>query len=129
MDTDALKDRFKQFALDAVLFCEQLPEKGIYKVINNQMMRSSTSSASNYRAACRRKSTRDFIAKLGIVEEELDETLFWLEFTVKYDDKWRSSVAPIWKEGNELLSITIASIKTSRFNQAKNKDTPKSKKA
>lgn len=85
------------------------------------MIRSGTSSAANYRAACRRKSGKDFIAKIGIVEEELDETMFWLEFTVSVSENWRSQVVPLWKEADELLAITVTSIKTSRNNQKKDK--------
>ncbi len=114
MEIDALKNRFKQFALTIVRFAEELPEKPAYRTISGQIIRSSTSSAANYRAACRRKSTPDFIAKMGIVEEELDETMFWLEFTVGLSEQWRTTVAPLWKEADELLAITVSSIKTSR---------------
>jgi four helix bundle protein len=96
--------------------------------LKGQIIRSGTSSAANYRAACRHKSNPDFIAKMGIVEEELDETMFWLEFAVALSEEWKPAVAPIWKEANELLSITITSIKTSRKNHpkptSKKKDPP-----
>ena len=76
MEIDALKNRFKQFALTIVRFAEELPDRLAYRTVSGQIIRSGTYSAANYRAACRRKSTRDFIAKMGIVEEELDETMF-----------------------------------------------------
>lgn len=78
------------------------------------MIDSATSSAANYRAASRGKSNADFINKLKITEEELDETMFWLELTVGVSEDWRPDVTPLWKEANELLSITVASINTSR---------------
>ena len=120
MTQEELKERFKRFALDIVQFAENLPDLPGYRNIRFQMIKSGTSSAANYRAACRRKSTKDFVAKLGIVEEEVDETMFWLEFTVGLSNEWRPTVAPLWKEGNELLAITVSSIKTSRKNQKKN---------
>src|SRR5262245_23516836 len=114
--------RFKQFALDVVQLAEQFPQKQVgFRVTSNQMVRSSTSSASNYRAACRGRSTAEFLAKLGIVEEELDETQFWLEFSVGLSEKWRPLVTPLWREANELLSITVASINTGRKNQSTKK--------
>lgn len=99
------------YAIDIVRFAEALPESSGFKTVRNQIVRSGSSSAANYRAACRGKSTADFKHKLEIVEEELDETLFWLEFTVGLDEMKRSIVAPLWKGGNELLSIIVASIK------------------
>ena len=119
MTQEELKERFKKFALEVVLFAETRPDLPRYRTVQFQIIKSSTSSAANYRAACRRKSTKDFIAKLGIVEEELDETLFWLEFLVGLSNDWRPTVAQLWKEGNELLSIIVSSIKTSRKNQKK----------
>ena len=122
MTKEQLKSRFKVFALDVVQFAHQLPERPkAYGIIEGQVIRSSTSAASNYRAACRGRSIPDFIAKLGIVEEELDETQFWLEFTVGISSEWRSKVAPLWREADELLSITVSSIKTARTNQQLNK--------
>lgn len=73
--------------------------------------------AANYRAACRGKSTADFINKLKIVEEELDESMFWLEFIVALEPSLRQEVIGKFKEANELLSIIVATIKTSRTNQ------------
>ena len=114
MEIDVLKNRYKQFSLTIVRFAEELPDRLAYRTVSGQIIRSGTSSAANYRAACRRKSARDFIAKMGIVEEELDETMFWLEFTVGLSEDWRAAVMPLWKEADELLAITVTSIKTSR---------------
>ncbi len=121
MDLEALKNRFKSFALSIVQFAEQLPDTTTFKTIKGQIIRSGTSSAANYRAACRRKSGKDFIAKMGIVEEELDETMFWLEFTVALSENLRPQVTPLWKEADELVAITITSIKTARANLPGNK--------
>ncbi len=114
MDEKSLKERFMKFALDIVRLTERFPKETVYFVIGKQMIRSASSSAANYRAACRGRSKPDFINKLGIVEEESDETLFWLEFTVGVDSIWKEIVAPLHKEGDELLSIIVASIKTSK---------------
>lgn len=78
---------------------------------------SVPSTAANYRAACRGKSGPDFINKLKIVEEELDETMFWLEFLVAVLPEIRTDIVPIYKEADELLAITVSSIKTARKNK------------
>ncbi len=117
MKFDHLKDRFMRFALLAVKSTEKFASKKVYWIITDQLIRSSSSAASNYRAASRAKSTRDFINKLKIVEEELDESNFWIEFTIKIDSSFEPAFGPILKEGNELLAIVVASIRTARRNQ------------
>ena len=117
MDKRELQERLKKFAITIVKFGEALPSTTGFRTVCNQICRSGTSSAANYRAACRGRSTAEYIAKMGIVEEELDETLFWLEFSVGLSDALRQAVAPLWKEGNELLSIIVASIKTAKKNR------------
>jgi four helix bundle protein len=112
-----LKDRFKLLALNVIRFVDTIPDRTVYRNIKDQLLRSATSAAANYRAACRRKSGKDFIAKLGIVEEELDETMFWFELLVGISEEWRPGISPLWKEANELVSITVSSIKTIRANQ------------
>lgn len=82
MNPKELQNRLKVFALDIVKFAESLPDNLGFRTVKNQIVRCSPSAAANYRAACRGKSLADFKYKLEIVEEELDETLFWLEFTV-----------------------------------------------
>lgn len=116
-----MQDRLKNYALSIIFFTEQLPDVYKYKVVTNQIIRSSSSSAANYRAACRARSAADFIAKMGIVEEELDETLFWLEFIIGISDKWELHITPLSKEGNELLAIIVSSIVTAKKNNSKNK--------
>ncbi len=104
-----------------VLFTRKFSKEEDLKVIRNQIIRLSTSSAANYRAACRGKSKPDFIHKLRIVEEELDESLFWLEFTVAVESALRQDIVPIYKEGDELIAIIVASIKKASLNNLKNK--------
>lgn len=116
---EELFKRFKQFAIAIILFTKKFPKAQEYKTIQRQIIDSASSCAANYRAASRGKSVADFINKLKITEEELDETMFWLELTVGLSEEWRADVTPLWKEGNELLSITVASIKTSRQKKKK----------
>ena len=119
MTEDLLKKRFKDWAIKGVIFTRNFPKEPDFRAIRNQMVRCIPSCASNYRAACRAKSNADFINKLKIVEEELDESMFWLEFVVGLEPNLREGTVDIYKEANELLSITIASIKTLRENSAK----------
>ena len=114
MTEDELKKRLKNWAVSVVLFTRKFSKEEDLKIIRGQIIRSASSSAANYRAACRAKSTPDFINKLKIVEEELDESLFWLEFTVSLDVGFRTDIVPIYKEGDELLAIIVASIKKLR---------------
>jgi four helix bundle protein len=116
MDKRELQERLKKFAISIVKFSEELPEKSGFRTIKNQIVRCGPSSAANYRAACRAKSTADYISKMGTVEEELDETMFWLEFTVGLSEEWRKSVVPLWKEGDELLAIVVSSIVSTKKN-------------
>ena len=109
-----LQQRFKEYAVAIVKFAEALPYSPGLRTIRNQIVRSGPSSAANFRAACRARSTADYIYKMGIVEEELDETMFWLEFAESLSKEWHSKTAPLWNEGNELLSIIVASIVTAK---------------
>jgi four helix bundle protein len=107
-----LKDRFKRFALGVMKLANALPYKNRGKLIGDQLFRAGTSSAANYRAACRARSNDEFISKLCIVEEELDECMFWLEIIIESDLIREELVKPLYNETNELLSITISSKKT-----------------
>ncbi len=126
MTKDDLIKRFKIWAVDVVLFTRKFPNEPDLRAIRNQMVRCVLSVAANYRAACRGKSTADFINKLKIVEEELDESMFWLEFIVALEPSLREEVVSKYKEANELLSIIVATIKTSRTNQDSNSQKRKS---
>ncbi|MEM1042025.1 MAG: four helix bundle protein [Bacteroidota bacterium] len=113
-----LKDRTKQFAVAVIRFCSSLPPKDEYGVIGRQLMRSASSVGANYRAACRARSRRDFIAKLSIVEEEADESAYWLEVIQALGDDQVDAAqrARLHQEAEELLAITVASKKTARRN-------------
>jgi four helix bundle protein len=83
-------------------------------LIGDQIFRSGTSVASNYRAACRARSTAEFISKLSIVEEEADETFFWLEIIYEMNAFKSIALDSLMKESNEIIAIIVASIKTAR---------------
>ena len=112
-----LKKRTKAFALRILKLVDTLPKTTAGRALASQIVRSGTSVAANYRAACRARSTADFIAKMGIVEEESDETLFWLELL---EESEVVSATAIKQEANQLIAITIASIKTARRNRSSN---------
>ena len=114
MDKDELKDRFKQFALRIIRLCQSLPKDKVSDIIGGQLLRAGTSVGANYRAACRAKSTADFIHKLQIVEEELDESLYWMELLIEGKIITEHLLKDLMTEGNELLSIIISSIKTTK---------------
>src|SRR5881275_3040584 len=112
-----LKKRTKAFALRILKLVDALPKTTAGRALASQIVRSGTSVAANYRAACRAKSTADFIAKMGIVEEEGDETLFWLELLEEAELIPVAKSSAIKQEANELIAITVASIKTARRNR------------
>ena len=94
--------------------CKNIPKTREYDAIVRQLIRSSSSVAANYRAANRAKSDRDFINKLKIVEEEADESQFWLEFLFEIFDKNSEEIQALIKEADELIAITVTSIKKVR---------------
>ena len=112
-----LKKRTKAFALRILKLVDALPKTTAGRALASQIVRSGTSVAANYRAACRAKSTANFIAKMGIVEEEADETLFWLELLDESKLVPAAKLTAIKQEANELIAITVASIKTARRNR------------
>lgn len=121
MDSIELKARTKRFALQIIDLVEVLPNTISVRVIANQIAKSGTSVGANYRAVCRARSDREFISKMSIVIEEADETLFWLE--IIQEKKWADydTLNLIWKEGNELTAIFVATIKKvkARLNDSK----------
>ena len=114
MDKEELKKRTKEFALQVIRLVEALPQTQTSQVIGNQLLRSATSVAANYRAVCRARSPADFIHKLGIVEEEADESLFWLEIIVETKLMPANRVQELLLEANELTAIFVASRKTAK---------------
>jgi len=112
-----IKYRTKQIGLRAIELIDDLPNKPSAWVIAKQIVRSSTSIGANYRAACRAKSISDFINKLKIVEEETDETLYWLEILEESSLVPKEKISDLKKETEEILSIIVASINTTKKNQ------------
>ena len=111
---DELKARTKQFAIRTFKLCRVLQDDEQGKILSRQLLRSSTSIAANYRAVCRARSKPEFIAKLGIVVEEADETVFWLEFLGDAGLLPQDRLRDLVKEANELLAIFAASQHTAR---------------
>ena len=109
-------NRTKRFAIECWKFCEKMPKSREYNAFVNQLIRSSSSVGANYRASQRAKSTADFINKLKIVEEEVDESVYWLELFEEITTDNLSEIQQLKKEGNELLAITVASINTAKRN-------------
>lgn len=116
---EILKKRTKQFALRIIKLVDTLPNSRSGDVIGKQVLRSGTSVAANYRASCRARSQADFISKMGIVEEEADETLFWLELLVESELVKESKLKDLIKEADELVAIFTASGKTAKENKKK----------
>lgn len=109
-----LKHRTFEFSLRVMRLAESLPTSRSGRTIANQIVRSGTSVGANYRAAKRAKSTKDFISKMGTVEEECDETIYWMELAVASGCLNEAKASELLREANELLAITVASIKTAK---------------
>lgn len=114
MNEKIFKDRTKRLALQVIKMTESLPSTRAADIIGRQVMRSATSVGANYRAACRAKSTGDMLAKLAIVEEEGDETLYWFELLTEAKIVPAEPLARLMKEADEIVAMTVASIKTLR---------------
>ncbi len=114
MTQDEMKMRTKKFALRIIRLVESLPKNKISDVLGHQLLRSGTSVGANYRAVCRAKSTADFISKLSIVEEECDESMFWIELLVESNQIKENLVENLLDEANQILSIIVSAIITSK---------------
>ena len=112
MDEQTLKHRTKQFALRVIKLIRAMPKTIEGRAIANQLVRSGTSVGANYRAACRARSKAEFLAKLGIVEEEADESAFWLEVIIEDGMLKKDRVSPLLREADELVAIMVASRKS-----------------
>ena len=119
MTKEELKNRTKQFALRVINLTNALPNTELGRIVKNQLLRCGTSVASNYRAVCRSRSMLDFISKLSVVEEEADESAFWLEIIIKCRLIKKELVEPLLKEANEIVAIMVSAKKTSRNNKFK----------
>jgi len=120
MDEKTFKTRTKKLAVAIIKEIDKLPRSLASDVIGKQLIRSGTSIGANYRAACRAKSTLDMINKLKIVEEESDETQYWLEILVEAGIVLQAQITDIYKETDEIIAMTVASIKTLRGHQSTN---------
>jgi four helix bundle protein len=109
---EEIKRRMLRFAVDTGKLCMRFPISREYDAYCKQLIRCSSSIGANYRAACRGKSDRDFINKLKIVEEEADESMYFLELLKEMSEAHHEEISRLHKEADELLSITIASINT-----------------
>lgn len=112
MDKDEFKRRTKKLAIDVAVFCKTISFDSVVKHYIDQIIRSSSSVGANYRAACRAKSKPDFINKMRIVEEEADETMFFLELICEFYPDRRNEITALYKEANEILAMTVSSINT-----------------
>ena len=119
MDKKDLKDRTKKFAIRIIKLVESLSKGQTEYIIGKQLLRCGTSVGANYRASCRARSLADFIAKMGIVEEELDESLYWMEILIETNHIKAEKLSSLMNEANELLSIVVTSIKTAKKNKTK----------
>ena len=115
--TADLKARTKKFALRVMKLVDALPWTIQGRAIANQIIRSATSVAANYRAACRARSRAEFIAKIGVVEEEADETAFWLELIIDSALLTEARIRPLLSEAGELVAIMAASRKSALGNR------------
>ncbi|MEQ8713232.1 MAG: four helix bundle protein [Cyclobacteriaceae bacterium] len=114
MDKFELQRRTQHLGIKTILFCRKLANDTEYKIIKNQLIRCATSVGANYRAACRAKSKADFIYKLKIVEEECDETIFFLEVLGGVSQILPAEKEFLMEESKEILAIITSSLKTLR---------------
>jgi four helix bundle protein len=117
MTRDEIKKRTKGYANRVVKLCESLPDNWVAQTLGKQLLRSGTSIGANYRAVCRAKSSLDFINKLRIVEEECDESLFWMELLADNNLVKASRLENLMNEADEILAIVVASAKTARMSR------------
>ena len=111
-----LQNRTKQLSLRVLNLCRSLPNGRVENMIANQLMRYGTSVGANYRPACRARSPADFRAKLGIVEEEADEAVYWMELIGDCQIVKRERLIPLRQEAEQILAMVVPSINTSRRN-------------
>jgi four helix bundle protein len=114
MTPEQLKARTKRFAVSVIALAGTLPRTLVAEIIARQIVRSGTSTGANYRAACRARSRAEFIAKIGVAEEEADETLYWLELLLETRLAERGAVEGLISEAAEIVAILSAGRKTAR---------------
>ena len=121
MDKKQLKNRTKQFALRVIKLVKALPKTLEAREIGRQLLRAGTSVGANYRSACRARPASEFVSKLGIVEEEADESAFWLELIIEATIMDSNLVNPLLTEANEIVAIMVSSKKSTRKQLSKSK--------
>lgn len=109
-----LRERTKAFSLRMISLASSLPSTPLGRVIGHQILRSGTSVGANYRAATRAKSTADFIHKMGTVEEETDECMYWMELIVEAGLMGQEKLSDLYREADEVLAMVVASIRTAK---------------
>ena len=114
MTPEEMKERTKQFGLRIIRAAAALPRSFAARHIGGQLLRAGTSVGANYRAACRARTQAEFIAKLGIVEEEADESIYWMDMLIEAGIMPKAKLGALMTETNEILSIVVASINTAR---------------
>ena len=114
MTSEEMKARTKQFALRIIRLVESLPNTKSAQIIGKQLLRCGTSVGANYHAVCRAKSTADFINKLAVVEEEADEAIYWIELIVESSQIKPNLVKNLLDEIDQILSIVVSAIKTTK---------------
>jgi four helix bundle protein len=117
-DENTFKHRTRNFGLQAIALVESLPRSRTADVLGRQLLRCATSVGANYRAACRGKSAADVLAKLAIVEEEADESMYWMEMLVDSGALRNGQAEKLLGEADEIIAMTVASIKTLRKRSA-----------
>ena len=118
MNADEMKKRTRAFALRTIRLVEALPQTRTAEVIGKQLLRCGTSVGANYRAACRARSQADFISKMGIVEEEADETIYWMGLLIEAGLMEKERVANLLDEASQIVAMVVSSIKTARGNKS-----------
>ncbi len=114
MRMEGLRERTKQFALRVIRLYSALPTGTVAQTIGRQVLRSGTAVAANFREASRARTDAEFISKLGIVEQELDETMLWLELLVESDVVPESKLLPLRNEANELIKIVVTAVRKTK---------------
>jgi four helix bundle protein len=114
MNREDFKKRTKEYALRVIRLVESLPEDRVSRILGNQLLRAGSSVGANYRSAIRAKSRADFISKMNIVEEECDESLYWMELLIDSGKAPAGRLEELRQEGSEIIAIVVASIKTAR---------------
>jgi four helix bundle protein len=114
MSPEEFKRRAFEYGVRIVRLVQALPKKDSARDLGRQLLRAGTSVGANYRAAARARSRADFVAKLGIVEEECDESLYWMEMLMELELVNKKRIQPLYAEGSEILAMVVSSINTAR---------------